>query len=66
MNAKVSNYLENKTFIIISVKAQPQAGNVKDRDKVSLIRSPLVNKNAKKWMLLGQGVYDWGFIKSVS
>ena len=45
-------------------KGQPQAGNVKDRDKVSLTRSP--GKQCQKMDFAGAGgVYDWGCQKNV-
>ena len=48
-------------------KGRPQAGNLKDRDKVSLIRSPgkkEMPKNECCWGG-GGGVYDWGCQKNV-
>ena len=46
-------------------KGQPQAGNVKDRDKVSLIRSPGKQECQKMDVAGGGGVYDWGCQKNV-
>ena len=45
-------------------KGQPQAGNVKDRDKVSLIRSP-GKQECQKWMLLARGGVSIGVVKKM-